>query len=91
MNEGLLDRYDEHAKRGQRLRQVGVLGLAALATVALGIYFGGVFFGARSLEVMLALQSKKEQLKADIERLKQENAALQKKYFELKMLFETAK
>ncbi|BCX80142.1 septum formation initiator [Campylobacter sp. 19-13652] len=91
MSEELLKGYDEHARRGQRLRQAGVLALAAFVTIMLGIYFGGVFFGARSLEVMLALQGKKEQLKSDIEQLKQENAALQKKYFELKMLFEAAK
>lgn len=91
MSEELLQGYDEQARKGQRLRQVGMLSLAALVTILLGIYFGGVFFGSRSLEVMLALQSKKEQLKSDIERLKLENAALQKKYFELKMLFESAK
>lgn len=54
--------------------------------VAFGIYIGDMLFGNRSLDVMLALEQKKESLIKKTAKLKKENALLQKEYFELKQL-----
>jgi len=51
-----------------------------------GIYLGLIFFGDNSLSVLLDLEEHQNYLIEDIERLKSENAALQKQYFELKEL-----
>ena len=53
---------------------------------ALGIYVGDLLFGKNSLEVYMNLQSKSDYLKQEVSRLQNENAKLQKDYFELKML-----
>jgi len=54
--------------------------------VGFGIYVGDMLFGKSSLDVLLNLQSQKQMLSRSIENLKQENAVLQKEYFELKDL-----
>jgi len=60
--------------------------LAAGVVLAVGIYMGFIFFGDNSLSVLLDLEEHQNYLSEDIERLKAENAALQKQYFELKEL-----
>jgi len=61
--------------------------LIALGAVLLaGIYLGLLFFGSNSLSVLLDLHKHQRYLIHDIERLKTENAALQKQYFELEEL-----
>ena len=60
--------------------------LSVIMIVGLGIYIGTLLFGDNSLEVLLGLEEYETYLKEDIERLKTENAALQKEYFELKEL-----
>lgn len=57
-----------------------------MLVVMLGVYAGNVFFGKYSLEVLLNLRSDKSILEKRIQQLKNENAALQKSYFELKQL-----
>jgi len=52
--------------------------------LALGIYLGTLFYGTNSLEVLFGLQDYQDFLEEEITRLKSENAALQKEYFELK-------
>jgi hypothetical protein len=47
---------------------------------------GFIFFGNNSLSVLLDLEEHQNYLVEDIERLKAENAKLQKQYFELKEL-----
>lgn len=59
---------------------------ALFLVLALGIYIGILLFGDNSLDVLLNLEEYENYLKEDIYRLKQENAALQKAYFELKEL-----
>jgi len=54
--------------------------------VGFGIYVGDMLFGNSSLDVLLNLQSEKQILQQNIESLKEENAILQKEYFELKDL-----
>lgn len=60
--------------------------LAAGVVLAVGIYMGFIFFGDNSLSVLLDLEEYQDYLSGDIERLKAENASLQKQYFELKEL-----
>lgn len=54
--------------------------------VLLAFYVSKLLFGTASLEVLLQLETYEEDLKKEIVRLKQENAQLQKEYFELKEL-----
>jgi cell division protein FtsB len=54
--------------------------------IGFGIYVGDMLFGKSSLDVLLNLQEAKEQYKLGVEKLKEENAILQKEYFELKDL-----
>jgi cell division protein FtsB len=60
--------------------------LAALIVIIFGVYVGNILFGKNSLEVLLNLQEEKTKLQKEIKRLKRENAALQKDYFELRQL-----
>ncbi len=60
--------------------------IASGFVLVLGIYMGLIFFGNNSLSVLLDLEEHQDYLTNDIERLKGENAALQKQYFELKEL-----
>ncbi|MFA5215163.1 hypothetical protein [Sulfuricurvum sp.] len=60
--------------------------IASGFVLVLGIYMGLIFFGNNSLSVLLDLEEHQDYLTHDIERLKGENAALQKQYFELKEL-----
>ena len=59
---------------------------ALFLVLALGIYIGILLFGDNSLDVLLNLEEYENYLKDEIYRLKHENAALQKEYFELKEL-----
>jgi hypothetical protein len=51
-----------------------------------GVYVGDLLFGKSSLDVLLNLQSEKEMLEQRVVDLKEQNAILQKEYFELKDL-----
>ncbi len=57
-----------------------------LAVIALGVYIGNLLFGDNSLEMMMALKSQRERLQKLTSSLKEENAKLQRKYFELKQI-----
>ncbi|WP_281951604.1 FtsB family cell division protein [Nitrosophilus kaiyonis] len=59
---------------------------ALMLIILLGVYIGNLLFGKNSVEVLFELQNKKEALKREVQRLKEENAKLQKEYFELKQL-----
>ena len=59
--------------------------LALVSVVILmGIYIGVILYGKNSVNVLLNLQTYEMSLKEEIEQLKNENAKLQKEYFELK-------
>ncbi len=58
--------------------------LLVFFVILMGIYIGIILYGKNSINVLLQLQAYEEYLQSDIERLKKENAALQKEYFELK-------
>ncbi|MGG7074052.1 septum formation initiator [Campylobacter sp. 9BO] len=86
----ILKEYDKQtqtkAKRAYSFKRFFIYFAVICVIVMLGIYVGNMFFGKRSLDVMLGLQTKKERLIEDVETLKRYNAQLQKEYFELKEL-----
>jgi len=53
---------------------------------SLGIYVGDLLFGKNSLDIYIGLEKKADILKYEVSKLQNENAKLQKEYFELKML-----
>ena len=52
--------------------------------IALGIYLGVLLYGTNSIEILFGLQDYETYLHSQITELKQENAQLQREYFELK-------
>ncbi len=60
--------------------------IALILVVFLGIYIGVLLFGENSLEVLFQLEEYEDYLINETDRLKLENANLQKEYFELKGL-----
>ena len=52
--------------------------------IVMGIYIGIILYGKNSITVLTKLQAYESYLKDDIDKLKQQNAELQKEYFELK-------
>ncbi|MFK5936990.1 MAG: hypothetical protein QM497_01225 [Sulfurimonas sp.] len=52
--------------------------------VAFGIYVGILLYGSNSLEILFGLQDYETYLQSETLRLKNENAELQREYFELK-------
>ena len=60
--------------------------LALAGVIVVALYLGNLLFGNASLEVLMQLEKYETHLKDEIVRLKQENAKLQKEYFELKEL-----
>jgi len=51
---------------------------------AFGIYLGVLLYGTNSIEVLFGLDEYEDYLHTEIHRLKNENAELQREYFELK-------
>ena len=49
-----------------------------------GIYLGIIFYGTNSLEVLLGLEEYENFLQNEVVKLRDENAELQREYFELK-------
>ncbi len=62
------------------------IALLVLVVVVFGIYVGDILFGKSSLEVLLDLQDRRDNLKQNVKIIKEKNAFLQKEYFELKQL-----
>ena len=58
--------------------------LLIFLVLAMGVYIGMILYGTNSLEVFLGLQDYEQYLQSEIHRLKNENAELQREYFELK-------
>lgn len=84
----ILKEYDKHkkAKFSYSIKKFTRYTVVVAVVIMLGVYFGNMMFGKRSLDVMLGLANKKERLAEDVEKLKRYNAQLQKEYFELKEL-----
>jgi hypothetical protein len=58
--------------------------LMFLIVIGFGVYLGMLLYGTNSLEVLFGLQDYETFLQSDVDRLKNENAELQREYFELK-------
>lgn len=69
------------------IKKFSLIAIVSIAvTIFLGYHVSNILFGDNSLEVYNSLKHKKEYLNSEIKRLQQENAYLQKEYFELKNL-----
>ena len=83
---GKVEFDDEAEESGQSaLFYLKILSLVVVV-VGFGLYIGDVLFGKSSLDILLNLQADKDTLTAKIKSLKDENAVLQKEYFELRQL-----
>lgn len=80
-----LDNGNEEEGGGAALFYLKVIGLVVVV-IGFGLYIGDVLFGKSSLDVLLNLQADKDTLTEKIKSLKDENAVLQKEYFELRQL-----
>jgi len=58
--------------------------LLILLVLAMGVYIGMILYGTNSLEIFFGLQDYEQYLQNEIDRLRSENAELQREYFELK-------
>ena len=81
----VLDEFENERGSSGFFFSLKVLGLA-LIVLLFGLYIGDVLFGKSSLDVLLNLQEDKDTLMVKIQSLKEENAVLQKEYFELRQL-----
>jgi len=78
--------FDDIKKRSLSLFGISYQRLALLIgiVIALGVYLGFLLFGENSLEQYLKLQDEKRYYQQLVIELKEQNAKLQKEYFELK-------
>ena len=58
--------------------------LLIVMVLGFGIYIGLILFGTNSIEILLGLGEYEVYLQDEVHRLKNENAELQREYFELK-------
>lgn len=86
MSEILEEYGEKDVKRFYTSRLVLKLLALSIVVILFGIYVGDVLFGKSSLDVLLGLQNDRDALEQRVYDLKQENAALQKEYFELRQL-----
>lgn len=63
---------------------LGKFFLLFIIVILLGVYLGVLLYGSSSLEVLFGLQDYENYLSSEVVRLKNENAQLQREYFELK-------
>ena len=81
----VLDEFEDERGSSGFFFYLKILSLA-LIVLLFGLYIGDVLFGRSSLDVLLNLQEDKDTLMLKIQSLKEENAILQKEYFELRQL-----
>jgi len=55
-----------------------------LIVIAIGVYVGNILYGDNSLEVLVGLQDYENYLTTQTHELKNQNAELQREYFEIK-------
>ena len=65
---------------------IAIIVISIAITIFLSYHVANVLFGKSSLEVYNSLKNKKVYLEKEIIRLQEDNAYLQKEYFELKNL-----
>ena len=86
MQEELYDEIDNTQSLTQEYLGLSVTKLLILLIMVLsfGIYIGLILYGTNSLEILFGLEEYEMYLQDEVYRLKQENAELQREYFELK-------
>ena len=86
MNEELYEDIDDTQSITQKYLGLSLFKFLTLTLIvlAIGIYLGILLYGTNSLEVLFGLQDYQEYLQNEIFRFKNENAELQREYFELK-------
>lgn len=84
----LLEEYNKNIRQKKRylLKEILAYLFIIICIIVLGVYVGDILFGERSYEVLMKLQKEKAFLYEDIQKLKRENAGLQKEYLEKKAL-----
>lgn len=85
-NEELFEGIDDTESLTQKYLGVSLTKFLVLIILIFGagVYIGLLLYGTNSLQVYLGLQDYEGYLQGEIHRLKDENAELQKEYFELK-------
>ena len=85
-NEELYEEIDTQQSVTQRYLGLSLNKFFALffIVIAFGVYLGIVLYGANSMQVLSGLQDYERYLKTQTKELKNENAELQREYFELK-------
>ena len=85
-NEELYEDIDTSQSITQRYLGLSISKFFSLVLIvlALGIYLGILLYGTNSIEVLFGLQDYETYLQDEVYRLKNENAELQREYFELK-------
>jgi hypothetical protein len=85
-NEELYDDIDNSQSITQKYLGVPIAKfmLMFFIVIGFGVYLGMLLYGTNSLEVLFGLQDYETFLQNDVDRLKNENAELQREYFELK-------
>lgn len=84
----VLDEFESEREESLATKALFSLKILSLVVLVLffGLYIGDVLFGKSSLDVLLNLQEDKDTLVTKIKSLKEENAILQKEFFELRQL-----
>ncbi len=85
-NEELFDEIDTTESVTQKYLGLSLTKFFLLffIVVLLGVYLGVLLYGTSSLEILFGLQDYEVYLQDEVNRLKLENAELQREYFELK-------
>jgi hypothetical protein len=85
-NEELYDTIDNSQSVTQKYLGISFAKflLMFFMVIGFGIYLGMLLYGTNSLEVLFGLQDYETFLQTEVDRLKNENAELQREYFELK-------
>jgi len=74
-------------QKSHGLKKFSVIAVLSIAiTLFLSYHVAILLFGSNSLDVYNSLKNKRNYLQSEIKRLQEENAHLQKEYFELKNL-----
>ncbi|MCF6173908.1 MAG: septum formation initiator [Campylobacteraceae bacterium] len=82
----ILNEFEQDRAKSIERRFYGKIALLILIVAILGVYVGDILFGKSSLEVLLDLQDRRDNLIKNVKIIKEKNAFLQKEYFELKQL-----
>lgn len=83
----MLKEYDRHTRRKEFIKEILTFMCYGVVAIIAAIYVGNILFGQSSLQTLLSLEATKKELNERIAQFKQQNAAAQKDYFELKGLY----